>query len=132
MPSLNFTVFVDKVADGSKPHTIRAWRKVPFKRGDDLSFFTGMRTKKCRRLRKNERCTCTMPIYINSGRRMVTLFAAKGSHYARRLRIDGRLNAAEIRKLARLDGFESVDAFFEYFAQPYNGWFNGQLVEWMP
>ena len=50
MPSLNFTIFVGKIEDGTKRQTIRLARKRPVKVGDYLYFFTGMRTKKCRKL----------------------------------------------------------------------------------
>ena len=131
MPALNFTVFTDQVSDGRKCHTIRKWRKVPFKNGDELSFFTGMRTKKCRRLRPNAVCTSAMPIAIATRRREVFLMAAKGSAYSARLRPDGMLNAEEIDLLAKNDGFKSVDAFFQFFGS--DGFdFAGQLVEWAP
>lgn len=125
MPSLNFTVFTEKVADGRKPHTIRATRNVPFKVGDDLSFFTGMRTKACRRLRMNQPCVGAPEIRILPIEQAVHL--NQGSHYYR----TGMLRAAEIEKLARADGFETVDEFFAYFGRS-GVEFKGQLVEWTP
>jgi hypothetical protein len=51
MPALSFQKqFVPFVEDGSKQHSIRADRKRPFKVGDTLSLFYGMRTKQCRLL----------------------------------------------------------------------------------
>lgn len=127
MPSLNFTVFLDKVANGSKPHTIRALRKVPIKVGDDLSFFTGMRTKACRRLRVNTPCTAAVPISIGSDVGYVLL--GEGSRFYRA----GVLTPAQIDALARQDGFSSARHFFAFFARGKGGdVFQGQLIEWIP
>jgi len=128
MPSLNFTVFIDKVVDGTKPHSIRAGER--FKVGDDLSFFTGMMSKRCRRLRPNTLCTAAVPLSIFTNRRVVigagSRFYPPGGYAERH---------DQIRALAVLDGFSSTDSFFEFFlAQvPANDReFRGQLVEWMP
>jgi len=59
MHALNFTVFQNKVADGSKRQAIRRLRKRPICVGDTLSFYTGMRTQACRRLREDAVCTDT-------------------------------------------------------------------------
>jgi len=52
MPALNFQEqFADRVASGEKQQTIRAWRKRPFRTGDKLFLYTGMRhPKACREL----------------------------------------------------------------------------------
>ena len=55
MVSLNFTTGKDKILDGSKQMTIRALRKRPFKVGDSLQLFSGLRTKNCEKL-KEETC----------------------------------------------------------------------------
>lgn len=125
MPSLNFTKFADKVIDGRKPHTIRATRKIPIKAGDDLSFFTGMRTKACRRIRDNQPCVAAAEIEIVAS--MSRVRVGSGS-----LRYQmGALSTREIRALAIADGFNTVAEFFTYFGR--NGLkFTGQLVEWMP
>ena len=50
--NVNFTVFIDKILSGEKRQTIRKagkkWDKV--KVGDKLTLYTGLRTKKCRKL----------------------------------------------------------------------------------
>src|SRR3954463_9681520 len=72
MPSLNFQArFADRVAEGSKRRTIRAGRKRLFKSGDNLAFFTGMRTKMCRRLRPNAPCRSASRIEIDTVRETV-------------------------------------------------------------
>jgi hypothetical protein len=120
MPSLNFKArFAARVTAGSKPHTIRAWRKRPFRAGDNLSFFTGMRTKDCRRLRPNAPCTAAIPLQLNVARRGVTLA--------------GRvLTPREIESLAHRDGFANVDEFWEFFSATHGRSLRGQLVQWQP
>lgn len=128
MPSLNFTVFPDKVENGTKPHSIRAGDR--FKVGVALSFFTGMRTKKCRRLRPNTVCTAAVPISIFTNRRVV---AGAGSRFYG----EGALTEHEIIGLALRDGFACPDDMFEFFfeqirARDKGREFRGQLVEWQP
>lgn len=126
MPSLNFTVFLDKVVDGTKPHSIRAGER--FKVGDDLSFFTGMRTKKCRRLRPNTPCTAAVSIRIPKRGRIVL---GDGSRFYR----PGTLEIETVAAIAYRDGFDSLGAFFDFFrGQIPKGKrvFRGQLVEWIP
>jgi len=125
MPSLNFTLFIEKVIDGSKPHTIRRLRLRPFKPGDDLSFFTAMRKSCCRRLRPNTFCTAAVPIMISSHPPQVRL--GIGSRFYQ----DGFLPPKVIGELAKRDGFETVDAFFRFFSSA-NTDFTGQLIEWRP
>ena len=128
MPSLNFTVFIDKVIDGTKPHTIRALREIPVKVGDDLSFFTGMRTKQCRRLRPNTSCTGATEILIFSTGRVVV---RKGSRFYPATALDHD----QIPALAKRDGFSTVRDFWNYFLPRIPAGtdrFRGQLIEWMP
>jgi hypothetical protein len=125
MPALNFTVFIDQVIDGTKSHTIRELRKRPFKVCDDLSFFTGMRTTKCRRLRPNMLCTAASRITINAYSRFVYI------HAGSRFYPEGELNRTQIDELAKRDGFDDADSFFRFFSRG-NLNFRGQLVEWLP
>lgn len=51
MPALNFKMqFADKVEKGEKIQTIRATRKRPFRCGDKLYLYTGLRTKYCKKI----------------------------------------------------------------------------------
>ena len=50
MVSLNFTTGVEKILAGKKQMSIRVLRKRPFKVGDNLQLFTGLRTRNCKRL----------------------------------------------------------------------------------
>lgn len=66
MPALNFQPrFAKMVENGTKRQTIRALRKDGRdpKLGDMIHLYTGMRTKKCRRLRTNY-CTSVTPIHM--------------------------------------------------------------------
>ena len=64
MPALNYQAqFAPKVESGEKLQTIRARRKRPFKRGDRLYHYTGMRTKSCRKLGEST-CVIAMDIVI--------------------------------------------------------------------
>lgn len=128
MPALNFkSRFADLVVTGAKIHTIRAWRKRPFKVGDPLMFYTGMRTKACRKLRANAVCTAASSIIITSGTRLVSI--REGSRYTSRAGW-WTLRDETVEQLARNDGFESVDAFFQFFATATDHFFCGQLIEW--
>jgi hypothetical protein len=120
MPALNFkSRFAPLVAGGSKRHTIRAWRKRPFRVDDNLSFFTGMRTARCRRLRPNAACIAARPIELDVVKRAVNL--------------NGKLlGAPEIEALATKDGFSDVDEFWRFFAQTHGAEVRGQLIEWNP
>lgn len=50
MPMLGFTVFIDKILDGTKTQTIRKMRKTPIKLGDILYLYAYPRTKNTRLL----------------------------------------------------------------------------------
>ena len=124
MPALNFTVFVDKVVDGTKPHTIRANRLRPFRVGDDLSFFTDMRKAGCRQLRPNAPCTAAVPITIHPN---LQVQLGAGSRFYQ----EGFLSTIQTEELARRDGFENVSDFYRWFGGGKTT-FTGQLIEWMP
>jgi hypothetical protein len=123
MPSLNFNAqFADDVESGKKPHTIRAKRKRPIKVGETLYLFTGMRTKKCRRLR-TETCTSAQEIVIHyHGRRV--LVSATGLYSMIQMDRPG------IEALAERDGFKTLDEFFGWFVSEKNPVFEGQLIWW--
>ena len=50
MPLLGFSVFKEKLLDGSKTQTIRRPRKHPIKVGDKLFIYWKLRTKECEKL----------------------------------------------------------------------------------
>lgn len=120
MPALNFKArWADKVESGEKPHTIRALRKRPFKVGDRVYLYTGMRTRTCRKLGESD-CIRVEPIKIGQTACEPLGFVEIGKV---------RLFAAQIMALARNDGFEALDEFFDFFV-PNGGVFEGQFIEW--
>jgi hypothetical protein len=132
MPALNYkSRFAPLVAQGVKPHSIRAWRRRPFKHGDDLSHFTGMRTKACRRIRANTICMAASPIEVNAAQRYIILQAEPGSRYFRPAdKTNRRLADTEVEQLARNDGFKDADEFFAFFRETHGAILCGQLIEW--
>lgn len=123
MPALSYKKqFVLKVADGSKPHSIRAWRKRPFRVGDTLMHYFGMRTKQCRKIRADTICTKARPIEIrvNAEGWVVVILAGK------------TLPMQTVQTLARRDGFRDASEFAQFFRDTHGPDFSGQLVEWNP
>ena len=114
MPALNFQEqFVADVESGKKCQTIRAPRKRPFKVGDTLYLYTGMRTKGCRKLRE-VRCSRMAHISIYSN-----CYEATG------------IDAAEsLDEFAARDGFSSWVKMRDWFRQRYGLPFEGVLIEW--
>jgi hypothetical protein len=99
--------FADKVESGVKPHTIRDdnHNDRHAKVGNDLQLYTGMRTKNCRKLR-DAKCVGVYPIDIICPHVFISVSG------------DWKpLTQWHIRELAILDGFESVEAFFDYFKE---------------
>lgn len=115
MPALNFKKqFAHAVTLGEKRQTIRAKRKHPIKVGDKLYLYTGMRTKKCVRLRV---ATCSEVHDIK---------IAEASCW-----VDGRwLALHEIKDLAAADGFMDAPTFCDFFRATHGLPFTGQLIKW--
>ena len=115
MPAYSFQEqFAPAVEQGKKRQTIRPPRKRPTRPGDTLYLYTGMRTRRCRLLRV---ATC----------RAVTPITIHPDHVI----LDGRrLSPEETLALARADGFENVEAFFDFFRRRYGLPVRLELVEW--
>lgn len=129
MPALNYNArFADLVTSGAKPHTIRAFRARLFRKGDTLMHYTGLRTTAAKKIRPDTLCVAAVNVVIDTS--ALTVDIAAGSHYypgAARF-----LSPAEIERLAKADGFESVGEFFMYFKGAHGRFASGQLVEWVP
>ncbi len=129
MPALNFTVFVDQVESDRKLTTIRAFRKDGRdpKPGQTLYLFTGMRTKKCRRLGESP-CLSTTPIRIRKGRlheRHTIIVELRGPRGAWR-----RISRQDATAIARNDGFDSLFSFRRFFLDsPKVNYFEGLLIK---
>lgn len=115
MPALNYQQrFADKVETRAKRSTIRATRKHPFRVGDELFHYTGMRTRSCRKLGQAI-CTSVQGICIKSN----------GT-----ISIDGQaLYRPSAEKIAVGDGFETLEQFVEFFCQG-GAEFHGQYIQW--
>lgn len=115
MPALNFqNQFAGPVASRRKRQTIRANRARPFREGDTLYLYTGMRTKACRKLGE---ATARMVREIT-----ITETAVK---------LDGQaISPAALGELARADGFRSVSEFRDFFRSNHGLPFRGQLIQW--
>lgn len=133
MPALNFhkqfapavrasidSVFQKRTKLNPKGTSIRSMRKRSFKKGDKLYLYTGMRTQFCHKIGEAE-CTkvedCAM--YLRDD---VAEFV---------LELDGTPQSdAQIRKIAKLDGFDEPYDFFRWFETTHGFPFQGQRIHW--
>lgn len=116
MPSINFTMFPEKVEDGTKCQTIRA-RTSTIKAGDPLYLFTGMRTKECRKL-KMVICKSVTDIFL-----MERLAQPRGNV---------ALTGIYLEEFAQADGFACYADMWDFFSKRANneGEFHGKLIKW--
>lgn len=120
MPALNYQPeFGALVELGRKPHTIRPYGKRPYKVGDALHHFTGMRTKQCRRL-GFDLCTQVRRIQITWGTVMIDMPAP------------ALFIVPPLDRFARADGFMDWEDMCTWFAARYGLPFEGQLIQWAP
>lgn len=104
--------FVKKIKDGSKIHTIRVDKHNRWKEGSTIHFATGVRTKKYKQFIGGQ-CLGVQKIYIDNEQTVVS--------------VDGqRLTFAGIERLAKNDGFDSVEDFFKWFGDN----FSGKIIHW--
>lgn len=124
MPLLGFQKqFVEAVESGTKRQTIRAHRKRPFKVGDTLYLYYGLRTQQCRKLGEVE-CREVVPFKIEFG--YFWMFYSRGAVQRRWL----RLQVHDAADLARADGFESAADMAAWFEKTHGLPFDGQLIRW--
>lgn len=119
MVAYNFKAcFAPLVESGKKRQTIRAEGKRRHARpGDRLQLYTGMRTKACRKLLNPEpECTSSQPIEIHSRLKMLI--------------DDIPQTLTEMRQVALNDGFESLEAFHDFFESVHGFPFKGKLIKW--
>lgn len=123
MPSLNFQKqFAAAVESGEKRQTIRATRKRPFRAGDTLHLFTGMRTKGCRKLGE-VRCTSVEHVQIDG------IEGYDGVWRDAEIRVANR-PVDSLDAFAADDGFESGLSMFRWFRDTHGIPFEGQLIRW--
>lgn len=102
--NVNFSVFIDKILSGEKRQTIRRaspkWKNA--KAGDKLTLYTGLRTKKCRKLGEAVVESIT-PITLQSVDDWVEAHTPLG---------DFLLYYSDLEDLSGRDGFDGVRDFF--------------------
>lgn len=117
MPAYNFKEqFADDVENLIKRQTIRPKRKRPTKIGDSLYLYTGMRTKKCRKLLETD-CRDLKDIDIHFGG-----FCLDGHTV-----VVGSLNAD---RFAQSDGFRNSPQMIQWFGSTYDLPFKGEVIYW--
>jgi hypothetical protein len=116
MPALNFQKqFADKVQNGEKNQTIRAYRKRPFEIGDHIYVYTGMRTKGCRKLKEAELSEVQHIVIMEDERIFLE---------------SDLLGPITSDKLAKDDGFSSLLEMIQWFKKTHGLPFEGQLIKW--
>ena len=138
MPALNFQRrFVSKIESGEKRGTIREKRKIPFKVGDPLYLYTGMRTSKCESIilhyplgivvhpeftdlyiksfKKGTaypiKCERVNPILICQSKEIRIYSPDCSSIYE----MIGKNNTKLQEKFAKDDGFDTAEEFYDFF-----------------
>ena len=108
--------FVPKILDGAKIHTIREDKTRRWKKGMEIHFATGVRTKDYDQFKGGE-CTMVQEIKMNPSTGEV-LVERHGQFFP--------LSDYYKAKLIEQDGFDSEDEFWEWFNEP----FEGVLIHW--
>lgn len=100
-----------------KTTTIRAMRKSPFRKGDKLFLFSGLRTKQCRRLGE------TVCLKVEQ----IEMLDCGGETYM--VVVDNRLiGYNEVLKIARADGFADGMGMMQWFRKNHGLPFTGQRI----
>jgi hypothetical protein len=126
MPSLNFQArFAASVKTGTKRQSIRIGRKRAWKAGDTLCLFSGLRHPGCKRLGKATLLSATK-IRVDGELHEIHLEKTLSNGF----RYFAHLSDDEALALARADGFETLDEFFEFFYRTYGRHMYGDLITW--
>jgi len=117
MPSIGFTVFKEKILNGSKRQTIRPLRKNPIKVGDRLYLFWHLRRKDCEKLRE---ATCIEKFYI----KICTFVYERDIEDVRILRWNGKgvvyaMSREQGEDLGKRDGFENLEEMIDWLSSKY-------------
>lgn len=116
MPALNFQAkFAEAVKSGTKRQTIRSYRKYPFKTGDRLFLYTGMRTSSCVKLGETVAQSVTE----------IRIFKNVVRHGPHRFCSGSCLN-----RFAKSDGFNNWQEMKAWFSETHGLPFVGQLITW--
>ena len=106
--------FIGKILSGTKIHTIRADVNDQWKQGREIQFATGVRTKFYEQFKYGV-CVSVQKIKIEYCGIVQVIY------------VDGKkLGIYGLSRLARNDGFNNLDDFFEWF----NKDFTGKIIHW--
>lgn len=108
--------FVPKIIDGTKIHTIRRDEHRRWQKGVRIHFATGVRTKDYKQFKVGV-CKFNQAIHTEASTRSVWLGLNGGMH---------KLSAIGVDLLAKNDGFDSTDEFWQWFSED----FQGVIVHW--
>ncbi|HEX9640700.1 MAG TPA: ASCH domain-containing protein [Candidatus Krumholzibacteria bacterium] len=125
MPSLNFqSRFAPLVESGKKRQTIRAYRKDGRdpKPGDTLYFYTGLRTKRCRKLGE-ARCESAEAFEIDQ-------YGCAWKQCREHPDSLEPVRAPELGWIATRDGFRSYEEMRSWFERTHGLPFEGFLIRW--
>ena len=127
------TGFVEKILAGEKVTTIRPDQHNRWKVGNKIHFATGVRTKNHKQFAGGE-CTDVQEIKITSANSLpknqyngcvyIIDIPIKGVVFQMSycIEIAGKLlTTQEIEALAKADGFDSTEAFFDWFNKDFEG-----------
>jgi hypothetical protein len=145
MPAFSYKErFIPFVQDGSKPQTIRAFRKYLVRPGQVLSHFYGMRTKHCTRIIENITCSDVKTIFImKSGSVYLAPLMEEETALAMldvlqglaHVKIDGSirikpelLDEASADLLAWQDGFRANEFYYQTYKDGRHYFENHQLM----
>lgn len=119
--AINFKAqFADKILSGEKKQTIRLPRKREIKVGDELHLYTGLRTKKCKLLKK---VVCKKIINIE--------IQKTGIGYKTSDMDNAELSVLDfLNAFAIADGFKNTKDFFKFFADNYSLPQDFILIKW--
>ena len=115
--------FAAQIEAGTKRQTIRSHRRRHARPGELVQLYVGMRTKQCRKIRPDVRCTRIGEVYIDVG-----AVAIDG------LQVDGRqLSLEEAEDFAKADGFVSLSEMHAFWLKEHGeGRFAGVIIYWDP
>lgn len=129
MPVLGFSIFRDKILDGSKRQTIRLMGKRPKKKGDMLYLYWHPRQPDCELLGKST-CVEAFPIQMHDeywlGHNRLRLYNPPIDE-------DGSwmpMSIAGADLIARLDGFSNSDEMRLFFVKRYPLPDVFQIIRW--
>lgn len=118
MSALSFRQqYAPLILSGQKDQTIRVPRKRPIRVGQTLHLFTGMRTKRCKRI-GTAVCSETFPLYVCYG--LGTCGSTRG----------GPLTVEQRDDLARRDGFSGWLVLMDVLRDMHPGWESFDVIRW--